>query len=170
MRLSTAGPASDGARAQLLLVLLILALLPLVLTAIPRDNHGLTFDMGMIPEHLTPTMSSEHAGWIRPHVRAPRRSERSAPLSIAPLPGPYGPRHSLELKPSGELLLDSRPIGLEEFRSRLAGMDGWIDFRPDPHARYEDFVETLVPPAQLYFDRLRLDNSLYAEALERKRG
>jgi biopolymer transport protein ExbD len=169
MRLVTVGPGADGARAQLLFALLILALLPVTLISSPRPNHGLTFELGMIPEELTPGMSRDQAGWVRPFVRS---TARFAVSDISdPLPDPSAPRHRLDLLPSGQLLFDKRPVDRSQLRRRLdllmtMARPGWVDFRPDPNARYEDFVETLAPVAYSAFDRLRLDNSRYATAFE----
>lgn len=171
MQLATIGPASDGARAQLLFALLIFALLPIVLMAIPRPSHGLVFDFGPLPEQLTPATTPDHAGWIRAHVRSTAYGQRFTDSEIiVPARGPAGPRHRLDLLPTGELRFDSRPIDLHGLRSQLdllmTRTSGWVDFHPDPDARYEDVVATLAPVAYSGFDRLRLDNSPYAADFE----
>jgi hypothetical protein len=169
MQLSTVGPASDAARAQLLLALLVLALLPVAWLAHPRPNHGLIFDLGPIPEQLRPGLTAEHAGWIRPHIRSWRSNGFvMRDMLVGPPPGPSGTRHRLDLLPTGGLLLDSRPVDVERLRARLdlltTRTSGWVDFRPHPEARHEDVVETLAAVARSAFDRLRLDNSRYAGA------
>lgn len=169
-RLATVGPASDAARAQLLLVLLILTLVPIVLISIPRPTHGLTFEFGPIREELTPNMTAEHAGWVRPYFRSWHSKALIVRADFFTLPDPSARRHRLDLLANGERLLDSRPIGLDQLRSRLdllTTTSGWVDFHPDPDARYGDVVETLAPVAYSAFDRLRLDNSRYAEAFEK---
>jgi hypothetical protein len=171
MQLSTVGPASDAARAQLFLALLVLALLPVALISQPRPNHGLMFDFGPLPEQLVPGLGAEHSGWIRPYIRSWRSNGFEArDVFIDFRPGPTGTRHRLDLSPMGDLLLDSRPIGRQALRAQLDFLmtrtSGWVDFRPDPHARYEDVVETLALVSYSAFDRLRLDNSRYAADFE----
>ena len=171
MQLATVGPATHAARAQLILCFAITALLAPILIGVPRPNHGLTFDMGMIAEELGEGMTIEHSGWLRPYIRSNAPAGRFAISDrIEPLPAPWGRRHRLDLLPSGELLFDSRPVDSEGLRSRLDWLmtrtSGWVDFHPDPEARYEDVVEALAPVARSAFDRLRLDNSRYAGAFE----
>lgn len=169
MQLSTLGPASDGARAQLLLALLILALFPVTLLARPRETDSLTFDLGLITEELTAGMNADEAGWIRPRMRSRRPSGYFVlDIFVAP-PNPSAPRHRLDLLPTGELLFDSRRVTLQGLRSRLdllLATPGWVDFHPHPEARYEDVVATLAPVAYSGFDRFRFDNGRYAEAFE----
>lgn len=172
MHLAAPVPASDVARAQLILALLILALLPLFLTTVPAVAHRLRFDFGPIPEPLVPGMAVEPSGWIRSSI-LPWPSNRavvskSSSLPPAP-PAPSAPRHRLDLLPDGRPFFDSRPIDPGGLQSRLGGLaatSGWIDFHPHPDARFEDVVETLAPVAYSGFGRLRIDNSRYSEAFE----
>lgn len=170
MRLSTVGPALGLARAQWVLASLILALLPIILLWHPRATHGLIFDMGPIPAQLTPGMTADEAGWIRPWVRSWRSNPYAARELFPALPIRSPPRHRLDMLPTGTLLFDSRPIDVEELRSRLDWLStrtsGWVDFHPDPNTRYEDVLEALAPVHRSAFDRLRLDNSRYAAAFE----
>lgn len=161
----------DGTRAQLVLALLILALIPALLTSMPRPTHGVTFDFGPLPEQLEPGRPVDEAGWIRPHIRSTAYLRRrfDIPKSIPAPRDPDATRHILELLPSGQRLLDSRPVGVDEFRARIDWLhttEGWVDFRPDPGSRFEDVVEILAAVARSDFDRLRLDNSRFASAVE----
>jgi len=170
MELARVGPALDGARAQLVLALLGFALLPFLLMAFPRTTHGLTFERGRIREELTPSMTADHAGWIQPYNRSVRRSRPYLAREYFTLaPNPSGPRHRLDLLPTGRLLFDSRPVDAAGLRSRLdllLDVSGWIDFHPHPEARFEDFIEAMAAVSRSDFDRLRLDNERYAEAFE----
>lgn len=173
MQLATVGPASDSARSQLLFALLILSLAVPALISIPTPTSGLTFDFGLIPEELTPGMTAEHSGWVRPYIRGWNSNAYIVRADYFEAPVPSAPRQRLDLLPSGRLLLDSRPIELERLRAEfdlLMTTTGWIDFHPDPNARYGDVVETLAPVARSAFGRLRLDNSRYARAFDAAAG
>ena len=170
MQLAAVGPASRGAQAQLIFVLLILAMLPFGVTAIPVPTHGVTFDMGPTAAALPPGAGPEHAGWVRIHDRRAALANRFAIAKVIPLPppDPTPPRHRLDLLPSGAILLDGERLDQVRLRMRLdvlaLGGTGWIDLKPDPHARYEDFAELAATLGRASFDRLRLDNGGFAGA------
>jgi biopolymer transport protein ExbD len=70
--------------------------------------------------------------------------------------------HSLEIQPGGELVLNGQSVTRAELELNLEALamqyEGWIDFRPHPNARYEDFVAAFAVFSRTGFDRLKLDN------------
>ena len=78
--------------------------------------------------------------------------------------------HRLELWPDGVMRIDGEEVDSVELRRRLdliATTSGdWVDFRPDPNARYERVVMVLMITKHAYLDRIRFDNRAYRNAID----
>jgi hypothetical protein len=156
--------ANTAQMSQALLVLsfLLLALFPMLILDYPVQLHSVTLEFGhqSADEHELNLEDGRVQVW--PVLRMPYSpwSGRSL-LKILHFPKLSGRMHALELEASGRLLLDGRLVdraGLGLYAEALATRyDGWIEFRPHPNARYEDFVEALAVLARTGFDRLSLD-------------
>src|SRR4051794_494369 len=104
MDFAAVGPASPGARAQLLLGLLVCAFFPpLCLLTVAPQSHGVTIDAvyGLGPDgRLAPEATP---AWFEV---APPRRDRRAGLEPAPLYRPRGPGHIVAIDPAGTLWFD----------------------------------------------------------------
>lgn len=78
--------------------------------------------------------------------------------------------HRLEIAPDGRIRIDGDQVDIFGLRMRLdritAQTDDWIDFRPDPHARYELFMEVLAVTKRAHVERLRLNNSAFRRSID----
>jgi biopolymer transport protein ExbD len=78
--------------------------------------------------------------------------------------------HRLEITPDGKIRFDGEQVDTIGLRMRLdmitASTDDWIDFRPDPRARYELFVEVLAVAKRARIERLRLDSKAFAGSID----
>ncbi|HEX8379905.1 MAG TPA: biopolymer transporter ExbD [Allosphingosinicella sp.] len=152
-------PADQGLRAQLLLALLILSVFPIFLLTFPVQTHGIRIDLPPLPETIVP------AGPIEPQPYL---------LTTFVLPNPklVPPRrvHDLVVTPTDVVLMDGKQVDFRGLRERLdvvAGRDGeWLEFRPNPNARYELFVEVLAVVKRAYVERLRLNSRPFRRALD----
>jgi biopolymer transport protein ExbD len=134
-------PAVQGARAQLVLALLAGAIFPMLLLGIPIQTHSVKLDLPA----LRPESYSGPGG-------APRRRV-----------------HSLVVTPRNEALFDGLNVNLAELRSSLDLVEAsgeWVDFSPEPNARYEMFVETLAVTRRARLERLRLDNRPFRRSFD----
>src|SRR3954449_6475149 len=72
------------------------------------------------------------------------RATHKVPLDFEHRPAKGTHFHRLEITPEGTIRIDGDAVDAVSLRARLdqiiALSDDWVDFRPDPNARYETFV------------------------------
>lgn len=151
--------AAAGRRAQLLLALVLLSVFPVFILAIPIQTHSVKIDLPRLPEAVVPMpeRSSPRVYFFAP-VDLPHRD-----------PEPPRPVHDLVLTAQDRVLWNGRHVDLEGLRTRLdiiTVRDEWVDFRPEPHARYELFAEVLAVTKRARLDRMRLDSRPFREAVD----
>jgi len=79
------------------------------------------------------------------------------------------PIHDLVVTPHNEVLWNGRDVDMTGLRTRLDIVtirDEWVDFRPDPNARYEMFAEVLAVTRRARLERMRLDNRPFRHAID----
>lgn len=156
-------PAAAGRRAQLLLALLLLSVFPIFLLSIPIQTHSVKIDLPRLPDAIVPM------------------PEGSGPpaylLTTLVLPDldlePPRPLHELVLTAQNTVLWNGREVDLAGLRTRLDLIEvrgEWVDFRPEPHARYELFAEVLAVTKRARLERMRLDSRPFREAIDEDSG
>jgi hypothetical protein len=152
------GPRGAGARAQLLAALLLMAVAPLCIGERPFPTHSVKLDLWPSPENP--------ASSVPPPVGAFALSSIDLPDELLRLP----PLRRIDLAADGRILADGAAVTLTGLRMRLdiaALEDGhWVEFRPDPNARYELFVEVFAVTRWARLQRLHLDNARFARILD----
>lgn len=159
MDLAHVGPRGAGARAQLLLALLLMAVAPLCIGYRPYPTHAVKLDLWPSPENPAPAAP--------PPVGVFRLSSLSFPDELINLP----PLRRVDLTADGRVLADGVAvdlIGLHRRLDMLAVSEArhWVEFRPDPNARYELFVEILAVFKRAMVERIDLDNGPYLRTLD----
>lgn len=151
-------PAAGGRQAQLLLALLLLSVFPIFLLHIPIQTHSVKIDLPRLPDAIVPM------------------PEGSSPpvflLTTMVLPDvdiePPRPIHELVLTAQNTLLWNGREVDLAGLRTRLDIVEvreEWVDFRPEPYARYELFAEILAVTRRARLERMRLDSRPFRESI-----
>lgn len=164
MDLATVGPASPGARAQLLLALLICGVFPALYVLTPQSHsHGVAFDTVFDPRDED--AKSGPSPWME---AAPLRKDRRGIVEHSPFRIPAGERHDIGITAAGAFLLDGSPVDALQLRVRidlveLEGKD-WFDLRPDPEARWEAVDIALATLARAHAGRFRFDNRRFADS------
>jgi biopolymer transport protein ExbD len=142
-------PAAAGRRAQLLLGLLLPALLPVFLLTFPIQTHSVKLDLPRLAEASAVPFPSDARILAEWRLRVP---EMDSPRRV----------HILVVTPDDRALLNGRELDLAGLRGQLdliSVNDGeWVDFRPEPNARYEMFFEVLALTRRARLERLRLDS------------
>ncbi|HEX8238241.1 MAG TPA: hypothetical protein VF574_00695 [Allosphingosinicella sp.] len=149
-------PVAAGRTAQLLLALLVLTLFPIFLLMHPIQTHSVKLDLPRLPE----------ASAV-PYPYGARFLERLD--ESRPLMKPGARAHRLSTTPGNAILFDGAEVDLETLRGRLnlaAVEGGWVDFSPEPDARYELFFDVLALTRRARLDRLRLDSRPFRRALD----
>lgn len=154
---TVSNPAGAGRRAQLLLVLLLLSVFPIVLLTIPIQTHAVKLDLPRLPEASAVPFPYDY---VMPDSIRPAQSLE-----------PVRRLHTLVVTSQDRVLIDGRAVGFASLRSRLDSIslsDGeWVDFRPEPEARYEMVLEVLAVTRRARLERLRLDSRPFRDAIER---
>lgn len=168
MDFAVVGPASPGARAQLLLALIVCAVFPTLYVLTPQSHaHGVTFDsiFGLDvegrPGEVGPPV------WMEP---APLRRDRSVRRERWGLPVARGAAHLVGINAAGTFFFDGCALDLVSLRERidllqLSG-EGWLDLRPDPDARWETVDIALATFARAHVERFRFDNRRFRGAID----
>lgn len=150
--------SAGGRRAQLLLAALLLSLIPIFLQAIPIQTHSVKLDLPRLPEAIVPGPAPRFM--FMSSLALPRLDRDIVPARAV---------HALAVTPEGRILFDGSEVDVVGLRTRLdlaeAGRE-WVDFRPDPHARYELFLETLAVIRRARLERLRLDSRPFRTAID----
>ena len=151
-------PAEGGRRAQLVLALLLLSILPVFWLSVPAPTHAVRLDLPPLPDTVMPTNPFPPQAYLLTSLMLPNPSV--VPRRI----------HELVLTAGGKVLLDGRQVditGLFERLRVIAQREGeWVDLRPDPNVRYELFAEILAVTRRTRLERLRLDNGPFRHALD----
>ena len=163
MPTATAGFRAAALQAQLVLASLLLCLLPITLLLRPPQTHAVKIDLPVWPEPASPAA-------IRPKLLL-------MTSIVLPEPPPNirdaGDVVPLEVTRDGRILLagqDVDPVRLRMGLDHIAPGGQWIDFRPDPDARYALFLEVLAIVRRAGIDRLHLAHSPFGDALDSGRG
>ncbi|MET1113203.1 MAG: hypothetical protein ABWX67_16925 [Allosphingosinicella sp.] len=150
-------PAAAGRRAQLVLALLLLSVFPIVLLTIPIQTHAVKLDLLRLPEASAIPFPDDYV--VPASIRPPQ--------ALAPVRR----LHTLVVTPQDRVLIDGRAVGLASLRSRLDSISErqgeWVDFRPEPNARYEMVLEVLAVTRRARLERLRLDSRPFRNAIEK---
>jgi biopolymer transport protein ExbD/TolR len=157
MDFASVGPRGAGARAQLLLALLLAAVAPFCAVGRPLETHSVKLDLWLSPENPAPT--GPPSALHRLSVASPAWAEPIAPL------------RRLVITADGRILADGVEVDLVGLRRRLdhlATMTDvpWVELRPDPNARYELFAEVFAIFKRAAFERVHLDNARYERAID----
>lgn len=161
--LAHVGPRGPGARAQLLLALLLAAVAPFFVIGRPIEQHMVSIDLWPTPENPAP------AG--PPPVGVFRLTSFYFPDELLNRP----PLRRIDLTADGRVLADGVAVDLIGLRMLLdlvavSEPSRWIEFRPDPNARYERFVEVLAVTRRARLERLDLDHAAFERAIDDCRG
>jgi hypothetical protein len=145
---------AQGARAQLILALLLLSIFPIFWLSVPIQTHAVRIDLPALPDRIVPTPASRPQAYFLTSLILPDR--------------PLVPRrwiHKLVITPQEEVLIDGSNVDITGLRQRLDVIEQregeWVDLRPDPNARYELFAEILAVIKRARIERLRLDNRAF---------
>ncbi|HET9637646.1 MAG TPA: biopolymer transporter ExbD [Allosphingosinicella sp.] len=154
-------PAAAGRRAQLLLALLLLSVFPAFLLTIPIQTHSVKIDLPRLPEAIFPPTPSEPETYLMAaSIMAPIDFELESPRRL----------HKLVVTPQDTVLFNGRAVDLAGLRSSLEIVEAnkeWVDFRPEPNARYEMVIEVLAVTRRARLERLRLDSRPFRDAIEK---
>ena len=78
--------------------------------------------------------------------------------------------HTLMITPQDKVLFNGREVGFESLRMHLdlisVSEGEWVDFRPEPNARYEMFIEILAVAKRARIERLRLDSRPFRRPMD----
>jgi biopolymer transport protein ExbD len=151
------GARGAGARAQLLLALLLAAVAPFFVIGRPIEQHALRFDLRPLQD------------W--PAAASPAAEMRPVSLLAAPREPQAGSRiHRLVATADGRILVDGSAVDHGGLRERLDSIavteTEWVDFRPEPDVRYEHFAEILATVKRAHLERLRFDNRRFRDAMD----
>jgi biopolymer transport protein ExbD len=155
-----------GAQAQLILAFLLLALCPIFLLTYPPRTHIVRLDL-MQEEEEPPPPGWKVGGALAFSTMVTPPPPRLHLPSEHPAAG--DPVHTLEVTAEGRILVDGEEVDFTGLRTRLdwiAVEKHWIDYRPDPDARYELFLEVLAVTKRAGLERLRLGHSRFIGAIE----
>jgi biopolymer transport protein ExbD len=154
-------PAAAGRRAQLLLALFLLCVFPIFLLTIPIQTHSVKIDLPRLPDAIVPMPA--------------RSSPPAYLLTTMVLPDlglePPRPLHELVVTPQNTVLWNGRKIDLAGLRTRLHLIEArgeWVDFRPEPNARYEMFAEILAIAKRARLERMRLDSRPFRGSIDER--
>lgn len=150
-------PAAHGVRAQLILALLLAALLPIFLLTFPIQTHSVKIDLPHLPETVVPAIPAPPAYLLTTFIIPEWELEPPRRL------------HELVVTPQDKVLMNGKEVDMSGLRMRLdivAVRDEWVDFRPEPNARYEMFAEVLAVTRRARLERLRLDSRPFRRALD----
>jgi biopolymer transport protein ExbD len=157
METAFVGLRGAGARAQLLLALLLMALAPFSVIGRPIEQHALRLDLR--PPSGLPAAASPAAAMHPVSL-----------LAVPPEPEPGSRVHPLVATADGRILVDGSAVGFTGLRDRLDAIavteTDWVDFRPEPNVRYEHFAEILAVVKRAGLERLRFDNRRYGRMLD----
>jgi biopolymer transport protein ExbD len=152
-------PAAQGARAQLILAVLLTALMPMFLAIFPIETHAVKIDLPPLPDAVVPLPRSRPQAFLLTTI-----------VYQEPVPVERRPVHRLVATPWNEVLFDGERVDLDGLRRRLDVVVErefeWVDFRPDPNVRYELFVELLAVTRRARLERLLLDNRAFRHAVD----
>ncbi|HEU0099441.1 MAG TPA: hypothetical protein VFQ67_11785 [Allosphingosinicella sp.] len=152
--------AAPGRRAQLILALLLLSVFPVFFLTIPIQTHSVRLDLPRLPGAIVPASPPRPDAYlmttlaVRRLVGDPERTPRF---------------HELVVTPHETILFDGREVDVRGLAARLGSVEAreeWVDFRPDPNARYELFAEILAMTRRARIERLRLDSRPFRGALD----
>jgi biopolymer transport protein ExbD len=155
-------PVAAGRRAQLLLAMLLLSLFPICLLYIPIQTHSVKIDLPHLPETVLPTVpagSGPPAYLLTTFIIPDLELEPPRPL------------HELVITPQDKVLWNGKAVDLAGLRTRLNIIvirNEWVDFRPEPHARYEFFAEILAVAKRARLERMRLDSRPFRKAIDER--
>ena len=154
-------PAAAGRRAQLVLALLFLTVLPIFILTHPLPTHVVWLDLTPAAEEPPPPLPAAVAGG----------EFRLLSTMVLPELPPDEPRriHKLVLTADGRVVLDGTALDLLGLSRRLNLIeveDEWVSFEPEPDARYELFAETLAVAKRARIERLQVPSSRFAGAID----
>jgi biopolymer transport protein ExbD len=154
-------PAAGGRQAQLLLALLLLSVFPVFILTIPIQTHSVRIDLPRLPDAIVPMPEgSSPPAYLLTTMVLPD-------LDIEP------PRrlHELVVTAQDRVLWNGREVDLAGLRDRLNIVEvreEWVDFRPEPYARYELFAEVLAVTKRARLERMRLDSRPFRESIDER--
>ena len=154
-------PAAGGRQAQLLLALLLLSVFPVFFLTIPIQTHSLKIDLPRLPDAIVPMPEG-----ASPPVYL--LTTMVFPDLDLELPRPI---HELVVTAQDRVLWNGKEVDLEGLRTRLhivTFRDEWVDFRPEPYARYEMFAEVLAVTKRARLERMRLDSRPFRKAIDER--
>ena len=152
----------SAAQAQLVLASLLLCLLPMILLLRPPQPHAVKIDLPFLPEQGLPLFHPKLLAMTSIILPEP-------PPNIAAA----GDTVPVEVTQEGRILIAGAPVDLVQLRANLDHVtlgDQWIDLRPHPEARYEQFLEVLAVIRRAGVHRLHLDHIPFNEAVDGGRG
>lgn len=154
-----ADPAAAGRKAQLLLALLLLSILPMCLLTLPIPTHAVKLDLPRLPNAIVRLPPVRPDAWVLTTLVAPGMA-LEAPRPV----------HQLVVTRNGEIRLNGRGTDLRGLSERLALImmrEEPVDLRPHPEARYERVAQVLAVTGRSHVARLRLDSGPFEDTLPR---